>query len=352
MPSAIGLQQQSVRTKDSVSGSTFSGYDETIGNSNPRSYRTEIVDLVSVPDHSMGAVISVSSNPKNPLPVDSTRKVPCVANSESVGVRGKAVLDRRPLDTSPNSSDVGMDHKDLDRGESFGANLSCAGAHDLLPVSVRGKAVLDRRPLDDSQNRLKSSRHIHKNAITPSSKASSHQNHHSTCEAVGTADLESPHANTTCTESHHGTIADDQEEFEFADTHFQSTKSKRKHQSQTLPSKKKRTNVNLKTPTGFMNNNNSKSNENGTSEPKFSEQALFLKLICKRHQFVTKSKNPVFPISMAKELFKAYKGKDKKAKIDKFKTIKWYGNEGVSIHVCNLKPIETSKSSSSSTNVT
>ena len=81
----------------------------------------------------MGAVISVSSNPKNPLPVDSTREVPCVANSKSVGVPGKAVSDRRTLDTSPNSFDVG---KDLYRGESFGAHLPCAGAHDLLPVSV------------------------------------------------------------------------------------------------------------------------------------------------------------------------------------------------------------------------
>ena len=172
MPSAIGLQQQSVRTKDSVSGSTFCRYDETKGNSNPRSYRTGIVDLASGSDHSMGAVISVSSNPKNPLPVDSTREFPCVANSKPVGVPVNAVMDRRTLDTSPNRLDVGKDCKDLYCGESSGAHLPCAGAYDLPPVSVRVKAVLDRRTSDDSQNSFKSSRHISKNAkarIIPSS---------------------------------------------------------------------------------------------------------------------------------------------------------------------------------------
>ena len=125
MPSAIGLQQQPVRTKDSVSGSKFSGNGETIGNSNPRSCHTGIVDLWYDLDHSMGAVNSVSSNPKNPLPVDSTREFPCVANSKPVGVPVNAVMDRRTLDTSPNRLDVGKVRKDLYRGESFGAHLPC-----------------------------------------------------------------------------------------------------------------------------------------------------------------------------------------------------------------------------------
>ena len=71
------------------------------------------------------------------------------------------------MDTSPNRFDVGKDRKDLFRGESFGAHLPCAGAHDLLPVSVQVKAVMDRRTSDDSQNSPKSSQHIRKKVSVP-----------------------------------------------------------------------------------------------------------------------------------------------------------------------------------------